>query len=58
MSEHIMSSKFYYGIWIALLGPDGRHGCGFLHGSGPLNTIVALASPPSKLCSSYCSSCT
>jgi cytochrome c oxidase subunit IV len=42
MSEHIMSSKFYYTIWIALLGLTGiTAGVAFVD-LGPLNVIVAL----------------
>jgi cytochrome c oxidase subunit IV len=42
MSEHIMSSKFYYTIWIALLGLTAiTAGVAFLD-LGPLNVIVAL----------------
>jgi cytochrome c oxidase subunit 4 len=42
MSEHIMSSKFYYTIWISLLGLTAiTAGVAFLD-LGPLNVIVAL----------------
>jgi cytochrome c oxidase subunit 4 len=42
MSEHIMSSKFYYTIWIALLGLTGiTAGVAFVD-LGPLNVVVAL----------------
>jgi cytochrome c oxidase subunit IV len=42
MSEHVMSSKFYYTIWIALLGLTViTAGVAFLD-LGPFNVIVAL----------------
>ena len=48
MSEHIMSSKFYYTIWIALLGLTAiTAGVAFLD-LGPLNVIVALVSATVK----------
>ena len=42
MSEHIMSSKFYYTIWIALLCLTGITAAVSFVDLGPLNTIVAL----------------
>jgi len=42
MSEHIMSSKFYYGIWIALLCLTVITAAVSFVDLGPLNTIVAL----------------
>jgi cytochrome c oxidase subunit IV len=42
MSEHIMSSKFYYTIWIALLCLTVITAAVSFVDLGPLNTIVAL----------------
>ena len=42
MSEHIMSSKFYYGIWIALLCLTVITAAVSFVDLGPFNTIVAL----------------
>ena len=42
MSEHIMSSKFYYTIWIVLLCLTGITAAVSFVDLGPLNTIVAL----------------
>lgn len=42
MSEHIMSSKLYYGIWIALLCLTVITAAVSFIDLGPLNTIVAL----------------
>lgn len=42
MSEHIMSSKLYYGIWIALLCLTVITAAVSFVDLGPLNTIVAL----------------
>jgi cytochrome c oxidase subunit IV len=42
MSEHIMSSKFYYTIWIVLLGLTGITAAVAFVDLGPLNVIVAL----------------
>jgi cytochrome c oxidase subunit IV len=42
MSEHIMSSKFYYTIWIALLGLTVITAAVSFVDLGPFNTIVAL----------------
>jgi cytochrome c oxidase subunit 4 len=42
MSEHIMSSKFYYIIWIALLCLTGVTAAVAFVDLGPLNTVVAL----------------
>jgi cytochrome c oxidase subunit IV len=42
MSEHIMSSKFYYTIWIALLGLTGITAAVAFVDLGPLNVVVAL----------------
>jgi len=42
MSEHIMSSKLYYGIWIALLCLTVVTAAVSFIDLGPLNTIVAL----------------
>ena len=42
MSEHIMSSKFYYTIWIALLCLTGITAAVSFVDLGPFNTIVAL----------------
>ena len=42
MSEHIMSSKFYYTIWIALLGLTViTAGVAFVD-LGPFNVVLAL----------------
>jgi len=42
MSEHIMSSKFYYTIWIALLCLTVITAAISFVDLGPLNTVVAL----------------
>jgi cytochrome c oxidase subunit 4 len=42
MSEHIMSSKFYYTIWIALLCLTVITAAVSFVDLGPFNTIVAL----------------
>jgi len=42
MSEHIMSSKLYYTIWIALLGLTVITAAVSFVDLGPFNTIVAL----------------
>jgi cytochrome c oxidase subunit 4 len=42
MSEHIMSSKLYYGIWITLLILTVVTALVARVDLGPLNTIVAL----------------
>ena len=42
MSERIMSSKFYYAIWIALLALTGITAAVSFVDLGPFNTIVAL----------------
>jgi cytochrome c oxidase subunit 4 len=42
MSEHIMSTKFYYTIWIALLCLTVVTAAVSFVDLGPLNTIVAL----------------
>ena len=42
MSEHIMSSKFYYTIWIALLCLTVVTAAVSFVDLGPFNTIVAL----------------
>jgi cytochrome c oxidase subunit 4 len=42
MSEHIMSSKFYYVIWIALLCLTVVTAAVSFVDLGPLNTVVAL----------------
>jgi cytochrome c oxidase subunit 4 len=42
MSEHIMSSKFYYTIWIALLCLTVITAAVSFIDLGPFNTIVAL----------------
>jgi len=42
MSEHIMSSKFYYGIWIALLCLTVITAAVSFVDLGPFNTIVCL----------------
>jgi cytochrome c oxidase subunit IV len=42
MSEHVMSSKFYYTIWIALLGLTViTAGVAFID-LGPFNVVLAL----------------
>jgi cytochrome c oxidase subunit IV len=42
MSEHVMSSKFYYTIWIALLGLTViTAGVAFVD-LGPFNVVLAL----------------
>lgn len=42
MSEHVMSSKFYYTIWIALLCLTVITAAVSFVDLGPLNTVVAL----------------
>jgi cytochrome c oxidase subunit 4 len=42
MSEHIMSSKFYYTIWIALLCLTGITAAVSFVDLGPFNAVVAL----------------
>ena len=42
MSEHIMSSKFYYTIWITLLVLTVITAAVSFVDLGPLNTVVAL----------------
>jgi cytochrome c oxidase subunit 4 len=42
MSEHIMSSKFYYTIWITLLVLTVVTAAVSFVDLGPLNTVVAL----------------
>jgi cytochrome c oxidase subunit IV len=42
MSEHVMSSKFYYTIWIALLCLTVVTAAVSFVDLGPLNTVVAL----------------
>jgi len=42
MSEHIMSSKFYYTIWIALLCLTGITVAASFIDLGPFNAVVAL----------------
>ena len=42
MSEHIMSSKFYYFIWIALMCLTVITAAVSFVDLGPLNTVVAL----------------
>ena len=42
MSEHIMSSKFYYTIWIALLCLTGITVAASSIDLGPFNAVVAL----------------
>jgi cytochrome c oxidase subunit 4 len=42
MSEHIMSSKFYYTIWIVLLVLTVVTAAVSFVDLGPLNTVVAL----------------
>jgi cytochrome c oxidase subunit 4 len=42
MSEHIMSSKFYYTIWIVLLCLTVITAAVSFVDLGPLNTVVAL----------------
>jgi cytochrome c oxidase subunit IV len=42
MSEHVMSSKFYYTIWIALLCLTGITAAVSFVDLGPLNVVVAL----------------
>jgi len=42
MSEHIMSSKLYYGIWIALMCLTVITAAVSFVDLGPFNTIVAL----------------
>ncbi len=43
MSEHVLSSKLYYAIWIILLILTGVTALVATVDLGPLNTIVALA---------------
>lgn len=43
MSEHTLSSKTYYGIWILLLILTGLTAWVATVDLGPLNTIVAIA---------------
>ena len=42
MSEHVMSSKFYYTIWIALLGLTGITAAVAFVDLGPFNVVLAL----------------
>jgi cytochrome c oxidase subunit 4 len=42
MSEHIMSNKFYYTIWIALLCLTGITVAASFIDLGPFNAVVAL----------------
>ena len=42
MSEHVMSSKLYYAIWIALLCLTVITAAVSFVDLGPLNTVVAL----------------
>ena len=42
MSEHIMSSKFYYTIWIALLGLTVITAAVAFVNLGPFNVVLAL----------------
>jgi len=42
MSEHIMSSKFYYTIWIALLGLTVITAAVAFVDLGPFNVVLAL----------------
>jgi len=42
VSEHIMSSKLYYGIWIALMCLTAITAAVSFIDLGPFNTIVAL----------------
>jgi cytochrome c oxidase subunit 4 len=42
MSEHIMSSKFYYTIWIALLGLTAITAAVAFVDLGPFNVVLAL----------------
>jgi cytochrome c oxidase subunit IV len=42
MSEHVMSSKFYYGIWIALMVLTVVTARVAFFDLGPFNTVVAL----------------
>jgi len=42
MSEHILSSKLYYGIWITLLILTGVTVGAATVDLGPFNTVVAL----------------
>ena len=42
MSEHILSSKLYYGIWILLLILTGLTAGVATIDLGPFNTVVAL----------------
>jgi|SRR5579863_5776484 len=42
MSEHIMSSKLYYGIWIALMILTVVTARVAFYDLGPFNTVVAL----------------
>jgi len=42
MSEHIMSNKFYYAIWIALLCLTGITVAASFIDLGPFNAVVAL----------------
>jgi len=48
MSEHIMSSKLYYGIWIALMILTVVTATVATVDLGPFNTIVALVIATSK----------
>ncbi len=59
MSEHILPSKMYYAIWIALMVLTVvTPACAFID-LGPFNTVVALADcVPARLCSWSCSLCT
>lgn len=48
MSEHIMSSKFYYAIWIALLCLTVITAAVSFVNLGPFNTVIALVIATSK----------
>ena len=48
MSEHIISSKLYYAIWIILLILTGLTSWIATIDLGPLNTVVALVIATSK----------
>ena len=58
MSEHVISSKMYYTIWIALMCLTVITAAVSFIDLGRSNTVVASgASRPSKLCLSFCFLC-
>ncbi len=58
MSEHVLSSKMYYGIWIALMILTVVTARVAFIDLGAFNTVVALVIATCKACWWCCSSCT